>query len=136
MNRQFLGGTNDTRGKAALHHLNQKRDQVRLGGVVIIALRADSKARITSADLHEWAKENRFRIKQVATGFAVEDVRETLDRMAFHVMKNHVFDCVFPAESLVTTMDLHNWAKENNFAIEEVNGTTFRVGKYGKKLAA
>jgi len=136
MNRQFLGGTKDVRGKAALHHLNQKADQVRQGGVVVITLRADSKARITSADLHDWANENRFRIKQVANGFAVEDVRATLDQMAKHVVAKHVFDCVFPSDSLVTTMDLHNWAKENNFAIDEISGTTFRVGKYGKKLAA
>lgn len=135
MNRQFLGGTQDVRGKAALHHLNQKADQVRQGGVVEITLRADSKARITASDLMDWASRNGFRIKQAAIGFAVEDVCATLDRMAMQVRKNYVFDCKFAPNSLVTTMDLHNWAKENGFAIDEINGTTFRVGKYGKVAA-
>lgn len=129
--RQFLGGLNDVRGKAALHHLRQKADQVRQGGVVVIELRHDKKARIQESDLFEWAKQSGFRIRRtkINNTYEVEDVQLTLSRFADKVDQRGVADYEFDTNSLVTTGDLHNWAKSKNFAIDQIGPNKFRAGQ-------
>lgn len=126
--RQFLGGLNDVRGKAALHHLRQKADQVRQGGVVVIELREDKKARIQESDLFEWAKRSGFAIRHTNINtYAVEDVGAALDRFATKVKASFVADYEFASNSLVTTGELYNWSKANNFTIDQIGPNKFRA---------
>ena len=69
--RQFVGGTKDLRGKAALEFLEGKANTVRTKGLVSIVLRTDKKARITEADLHVWAKEQGFSLNKQGSVYHV-----------------------------------------------------------------
>ncbi len=60
--RQFLGGTKDKRGQAALAFLGGKADAVRSKGAISIVLRKDG--RITEADLTLWAREQGFSLNK------------------------------------------------------------------------
>lgn len=133
--RQFVGGTNDLRGKAAVHFLEQKALAASNGEVVTITLRSDRKARITPADLYVWAKEQRFRIAENNGVFTVEAVSVKLDQMASTVATKKVADFEIAGNSLITTNELAAWAKKMGFIVDQIGPTKFRVGKQ-QKLAS